>query len=154
MLAEAGPPAATPEPDAYLLFRLSGAQCATAVHEVREVTRLAGLVAVPGGGDPDLVGLLSMRGLPVPVFDRRAGTAGRSSGDVLVTAGEPVGVVVDQVLGVRPATEFGPAGGPVSGLAGYVRTVRRLAGDAVLIVHLHALAAARTAEREPASGPA
>jgi chemotaxis signal transduction protein len=125
-------------PAILLTFRWSGTPFAVPLSGVREVVRLQELVPVPGAVAP-LAGLLDVRGEALRVMDLRPlmlpllhALPLRSSGprtdldgqpvaprDVLVVAdlaGEPVGIVCDEVIGVDDSQ----VAQPVAGLPPYV----------------------------------
>src|SRR5687767_8242948 len=66
----------------YVTFRLDGRDYATRIGAVREVVRMAELVALPGMTAP-LAGVLDLRGSSLPVVDIRTERVGQR-GDVLV----------------------------------------------------------------------
>jgi chemotaxis signal transduction protein len=141
----------------YVLFRLGERTFATALDEVREIVRLAGLEVLPGTQRP-LAGVLVLRGSPLPVLDvRPAEDDAEPHGDVLVldVDGEPVGVAVDRVLAVLHPDELPEAEAAPSALPAYVVAVHRRDGVPVLCVDLHRLLdamAAGWAQALPAPG--
>lgn len=125
----------------YVMFRLAERTFATPIDDVREIVRLEGLERLPGSRPP-LVGVIVLRGVPVPVYDVRGGDpAPAQAGDVLVMEldGETVGIAVDGVVAVLGPDEL-PAGAAASrALPSYVVGVRRYAGSPVLLVDLQLL---------------
>jgi chemotaxis signal transduction protein len=90
-------------------FRVGGRDLAGPLDEVREVVRAAGVESMAGTRAP-VNGVLVLRGSPLPVVDLRT-DAGRAAegrnGDVLVLLADAtgeLGVAVDRVLAVLPAT--------------------------------------------------
>jgi purine-binding chemotaxis protein CheW len=127
----------------HVLFDLDGRSFATDLGAVREIVRLAGLQRLPGSRPP-LVGMLVVRGVPLPVLDARGADLGGSVGDagdvlVLDAGSESVGIAVDGVREVLAAGEL-TAAGPVPGqLPSYVVGVAHRGDAPVLVVDLHAL---------------
>jgi purine-binding chemotaxis protein CheW len=125
----------------YVTFRLGEREFATPLAEVREVVRLTGLQILPGMEAP-LVGVIQLRGNPLPVLDVRTGD--QTEGDVLVVVrnGEPCGIAVDTVTAVRGAGELHSTNdGAVGALPGYVVEVLRDATGPVMLVDLERLVA-------------
>lgn len=125
----------------FVTFRLGEREFAAALHGVREVLRLEGLVALPGMAGP-MAGVIEIRGVPLPVMDLRP-VAG-SPGDVLVLTdgvddAHAIGVAVDGVTAVRGPGELLHDDSQVpAGLPSYVIEVLRESGTAkpVLLVDL------------------
>jgi purine-binding chemotaxis protein CheW len=127
----------------YVTFRLGERVYAAALPLVREIVRLDGLEELPGMTAP-LVGVLELRGFPLPVLDGRPaptdGTPRR--GDVLVleaTASyDAVGVVVDQVVSVLDDAELRKhsTAAPLGSLPSYVVDVLHSATGQVFMVDL------------------
>ena len=127
----------------YVTFRLGERVYATALPLIREIVRLEGLEELPGMVPP-LVGVVELRGLPLPIVDGRPapGEGKPRRGDILVleatASRDAVGVVVDRVVSVLDATELrrpsGPA--PLSSLPGYVLDVLQGAHGQVFLVDL------------------
>jgi purine-binding chemotaxis protein CheW len=122
----------------FVLFRLGDQTFALSLSETREIVRLTGLEQLPGLRPP-MVGVIQLRGNPLPVLDLRGPAAAEDSGDVLVmeVAGDPVGVAVDVVLAVVAAADLPEAveAAPKT-LPPYVIGLRRSAGQPVLLVDL------------------
>lgn len=110
--APAVEPAAAPGPvalDEYLTFLLGQEEYAVSIRSVREVLRAPPVTEVPRA-PPDVLGVVTVRGDVVPVFDprRRLGLPPAASSPesgrtriVIVDAGEgPCGLLVDAVAGV------------------------------------------------------
>ncbi|MDQ1687388.1 MAG: purine-binding chemotaxis protein CheW [Frankiaceae bacterium] len=130
----------------YVTFRLGEREFATPLAEVREVVRLTGLQVLPGM-EPPLVGVIQLRGNPLPVLDVRSldrRGSDQTPGDVLVVVrnGEPCGIAVDTVTAVRGAGELHSTNeGSVGALPGYVVEVLRDATGPVMLVDLERLVA-------------
>lgn len=130
----------------FVTFRMGGRELAGRLGEVREVVRAQGIEPLLGARAP-VTGLLTLRGLPLPVVDLRAASDPGDAGDVLVLAPDGsgvLGVAVDRVLAVlgpddlSPLREDEPA---PSGLPAYVLEVRRDAlGHPVFVVSMRAMA--------------
>jgi purine-binding chemotaxis protein CheW len=122
----------------YVLFRVGEQTFALSLDEVREIVRFGGLVRLPAARPP-LVGVIVLRGAPLPVLDVREGQAEPEAGDVLVVRldGDPLGVAVDQVMAVASDAELPAAAeAPATNLPGYVVGVLRHASGPVLLVDL------------------
>ena len=127
----------------YVTFRLGERIYAAALPSVREIVRLEGLEELPGMTAP-LVGVLELRGFPLPVLDGRALPADGSprAGDVLVleaTASfDAVGVVVDRVVSVLDEGELrkNSVAAPLGSLPSYVVDVLHGANGQVFMVDL------------------
>ncbi len=122
----------------YVMFRLGQRTFATALDEVREIVRLAGLERLPGVQAP-LAGVIELRGAPLPVLDVRGPDAPDDKGDVLVldVEDDAVGVAVDQVLAVLPAEALPElTDRPAKVLPSYVIGVRSSKDGPVLLVDL------------------
>jgi chemotaxis signal transduction protein len=122
----------------FVLFRLGGQTFVTGLDAVREIVRLDRVSPLPGARPP-LVGVTTLRGLPLPVLDTRpAADAQPARGDVLVVnlAGGVVGVAVDQVLAVLAADDLTDAGAPAQVLPAYVVGVLRYEDAPVFLVDL------------------
>ena len=129
----------------YVMFQLGEHTFATPLESVREIVRLAAVKPLPGMRPP-LVGVIQLRGAPLPVWDVRASgeTAEQAAGDCLVVQmdDDTVGVAVDQVVAVLQSHELSDAGEPGHALPSYVTSVHRRGDTAVLMVDLPRLLAA------------
>jgi purine-binding chemotaxis protein CheW len=130
----------------YVVFVMNGREMAGELGDVREVVRAIGIEALSGARAP-VTGLLTLRGLPVPVVDLRSAADAGDTGDVLVLAPDAdgiLGVAVDKVLSILGPDELlatDPDEPKPNGLPPYVLEVRRdAAGKAVFIVALRAMA--------------
>jgi purine-binding chemotaxis protein CheW len=129
----------------YVTFVMEGRELAGRLGEVREVVRATGIEPLAGARAP-VTGLLTLRGMPLPVVDLRSGSDPTDQGDVLVLSDSDgfLGLAVDRVLAVIGPDDLTPiaAGEPKpSGLPSYVLEVRRDgAGHPVFVVALRALA--------------
>lgn len=123
----------------YVLFRLGERTFATQLDDVREIVRLTGVERLPSARSP-LAGVLTLRGVPLPVLDVRD-DKDASGGDVLVRADadDTVGVAVDAVVAVLSPDELEAAEQPSRTLPPYVVGLRRRAGVPVLLVDLELL---------------
>jgi chemotaxis signal transduction protein len=90
----------------FVQFRAGDSVYGLAVASVVEIIRIAALAPVPDPA-PDLIGMLNVRGLAVPVFDLYRSLHGverplslRMYIVIVEVEDEPLGVVVDDVLGV------------------------------------------------------
>lgn len=127
----------------YVTFRLGERVYAAALPAVREIVRLEGLEELPGMTAP-LVGVLELRGFPLPVLDGRPLPADGSprTGDVLVleaTASyDAVGVVVDRVVSVLDEGELrkNSVAAPLGSLPSYVVDVLHGTTGQVFMVDL------------------
>ena len=130
----------------YVLFRLGDRRFVTRLDEVREIVRLTGVEELPGSRPP-LVGVIVLRGAPLPVLDVRGPGAPLDDGDVLVmnVDGDAVGVAVDEVVAVLGGQELGEADTPSKTLPDYVTGVRRDASGPLLLVDLQRLLDATSA---------
>ena len=127
--------------DGFIMFELGGRPFAVPLPAVREIVRMAGVQSLPGM-TPPMIGVLDLRGYPLPVMDLRDEHAS-GRGDVLVldggADGDPLGVAVDRVLAVLDAdglqasigTDAGTATTP---LPSYVKNVLRDARGPVYLV--------------------
>jgi chemotaxis signal transduction protein len=125
----------------YVLFRLANQTFALSLDQAREIVRLNGLERLPGTRPP-MVGLILLRGNPLPVLDLRARGASDEEGDVLVMdiAGDPVGVAVDEVVAVVSADALPEAAEPApKSLPSYVIGMHRNRGEPVLRVDLQGM---------------
>ena len=102
--------------DDLVVVRAGGHAYGIPVAAVVEVTRMVALTPLPDA-PPWMAGVVDLRGVPVPVVDlaSRLGRAVRAPvlDRRIVVAGDPsgpVGLVVDEVIGVAPA------GPPVGGV--------------------------------------
>lgn len=123
-----------------MLFRLGERTFATALDDVREIVRLAGLQRLPAT-QPPLAGVIVVRGTPLPVLDVRH-RRHDDTGDVLVMelAGDTVGIAVDDVTAVLHPDELPEAAeAPGRSLPSYVVGVRRHGTTPVLLVDLRLL---------------
>ncbi len=145
----------------YVTFRLAGRVHACPLEDVREVVRGRGVEPLLGAVPP-VVGLLDLRGEPLPVADPRPVSSRSGTGDVLVLAGRRagtaplerlvddgvpspsggLGLVVDEVLEVLDGETLPAArGGSPEGLPDYVVEVRQDSdGRPVLVVDPRRLA--------------
>lgn len=110
-LEQGGESQAIEEPDTevyveYLAFMLADEEYAVKVEDMREIIRLQRVTAVPRAPEY-ILGITSIRGVIVPVFDirKRLGLEAREpsrSTRILVMSddGSPHGVIVDRVTGV------------------------------------------------------
>ena len=111
----------------YVTFRLGERVYAAALPMIREIVRLEGLEELPGMTAP-LVGVLELRGFPLPVLDGRPMPADGSPrrGDILVleatSSCDAVGVVVDRVVSVLDESELRKhsVAAPLGSLPSYV----------------------------------
>ena len=130
----------------YVSFVMGGREMAGRLTEIREVVRATGIEALVGARAP-VTGLVTLRGIPLPVVDLRAGADPGESGDLLVLLDEgdgPLGVAVDRVsavLGPGDLTPLEKGETQSSALPSYVLEVRRNAtGQPVFVVAMRALA--------------
>jgi purine-binding chemotaxis protein CheW len=138
----------------YVTFLMGGRELAGRLTEVREVVRAVGIEPLVGARAP-VTGLLTLRGVPLPVVDLRSAADPHDLGDVLVVVAEGaadqevLGLAVDKVLAVLDEGDLVPLGGdkpPAGTLPSYVLETRRnAAGRAVFVVSLRALAGLVTA---------
>jgi purine-binding chemotaxis protein CheW len=122
----------------FVMFQLGARTFATPLDEVREIVRLAGLEALPGGQAP-LAGVIELRGTPLPVLDVRAPGSADDAGDVLILEinDDAVGVAVDKVLAVLGADALPELSDkPAKVLPSYVVGVRKSVDGPVLLVDL------------------
>lgn len=129
----------------FVTFRLDGQQYATRIDQLREVVRLADLVALPGMRPP-VVGVLDLRGTSLPVVDVRRHPAGQG-GDVLVVGAtdNEFGLACDRGTDVADSEEFStepapPSGEPGHTLPPYVEGVLRSTEGAVFLVDVRRMA--------------
>jgi chemotaxis signal transduction protein len=133
----------------YVTFLMDGRELAGRLTDVREVVRAVGIEPLAGARAP-VTGLLTLRGVPLPIVDLRGAADPHDLGDVLVciAAGaiehELLGLAVDKVLAVLAPGDLVPLEGdrpPPGTLPSYVLEVRRnSAGRPVFVVSLRALA--------------
>jgi len=130
-----------PGVDDLVVVRAGGHAYGIPVAAVVEVTRMVALAPLPAA-PPWVVGVVDLRGTPVPVIDlaARLGRAARAPVlerriVVMGDPADPVGIVVDEVSGVAPA---GPpaVGGPTSPL---VRRAVRVGSEIVMVLDESAL---------------
>src|SRR4051794_16677225 len=96
----------------YLAFLLGGDTYAVPIGEVREILKLPPVTEVPRS-PPEIMGVVSVRGLLVTVMDLRrrlrlSGAEGARRGRILLVEGaerEIIGLYVDEVLQVYRLTE-------------------------------------------------
>lgn len=127
----------------YVTFQLGERVYAASLPAIREIVRLEGLEELPGMVPP-MVGVLELRGFPLPIIDGRPAPADGTPrrGDILVlertTSQDAVGVVVDRVVSVLDGTELRrpstPA--PISSLPPYVLDVLQGGHGQVFLVDL------------------
>jgi purine-binding chemotaxis protein CheW len=122
----------------YVMFRLGPRSFATSLDNILEIVRLQGLEPIPGA-TPPLVGVLELRGVPLPVMDAREAGSSPDEGDVLVMLvdGDAVGVAVDGVDAVLSPDELPDAQAPAKVLPRYVIGVCHGPNGPVLLVDLH-----------------
>lgn len=129
----------------FVMFRLGEHTFATPLDAVLEIVRLSDIEPLPGM-TPPLVGVIQLRGTPLPVWDVRPAGAedGPAAGDCLVVQvdGDTVGVAVDQVVAVLQPDELTEGDEPSRTLPSYVTAVHRRDGNPVLMVDLPLLLAA------------
>ena len=129
----------------YVVFRFGEHTFATPLDSVREIVRLTSVDRLPGMAAP-LVGVILLRGAPLPVWDVRPAGAGDGSvaGDCLVVEvdGDTVGVAVDQVIAVLQPDELIDGDEPGRTLPPYVTAVHRRGDNPVLMVDLPRLLSA------------
>lgn len=130
----------------YVVFRFGEHTFATPLDSVREIVRLTDVDPLPGMAPP-LVGVILLRGKPLPIWDvrRPAGAAdGTVAGDCLVVEvdGDTVGVAVDQVIAVLQQEELTDGDLPGRTLPPYVTAVHRRGDNPVLMVDLPTLLSA------------
>ena len=127
----------------YVVFRFGEHTFATPLDSVREIVRLTQVDPLPGMAAP-LVGVILLRGAPLPVWDVRPVVDGTVAGDCLVVQvdGETVGVAVDQVTAVLQPDELTDGDEPGRTLPAYVTAVHRRGDDPVLMVDLRRLLSA------------
>lgn len=130
----------------YVTFAMGGRELAGRLVDVREVVRAVGIEPLAGARAP-VTGLLTLRGMPLPVVDLRAAAEPGDAGDVLVLLADDDGVLglaVDRVVAVLGPDDLAPltpGEHQPTGLPSYVLEVRRDAsGRPVLVVALRALA--------------
>ncbi|MCU1678103.1 MAG: CheW protein [Frankiales bacterium] len=132
----------------YIMFELGGRPFAVPLPAVREIVRMAGVQGLPGM-TPPMIGVLDLRGYPLPVMDLRDEHAS-GQGDVLVldggVGGDPLGVAVDRVLAVLGADGLQPSIGTDAGTAttplpSYVKDVLRNARGPVYLVDVREMLA-------------
>jgi purine-binding chemotaxis protein CheW len=152
------PEGALGEPDArseeFLGFRLDAEEYCFWIRSVREIIRPTDITPIPRGPE-DIMGIISLRGTIVPVFDvrRRLSMAHRDHDSksrivVVMIDGAPVGMVVDHVTEVISA-EPGALGPPPTTMgereAGFVTATLRHQERLIGVVHLERLVAVDTA---------
>ncbi|MFZ5874826.1 MAG: chemotaxis protein CheW [Nitrospirota bacterium] len=155
--APVGPPppeAAAGEPDArseeFLGFSLDTEEYCMWIRSVREIIRPTDITPIPRG-PVDIMGIISLRGSIVPVFDIRRRLSmpprepdPRSRIVVVMIDGAPVGMVVDHVTEVIGA-EPGSLGPPPTTMgereAGFVTATLRHRERLIGVLHLERLVA-------------
>jgi purine-binding chemotaxis protein CheW len=152
------PEGALGEPDErseeFLGFRLDAEEYCFWIRSVREIIRPTDITPIPRGPD-DIMGIISLRGSIVPVFDvrRRLSMPYREPDQksrivVIVIDGAPVGMVVDHVTEVISA-EPGALGPPPTTMgdreAGFVTATLRHQERLIGVVQLERLVAVDTA---------
>jgi len=130
----------------YLSFLLADSTYAVPIGEVREILKLPPVTVVPRAA-PDVLGVVSVRGLLVTVIDLRlrlnvpASPACRSGRVLLVTGagGEVMGLYVDEVLQVHrlSESEIEPVGSALGGnCADHVAGIGRPEGALLVLLDL------------------
>ncbi len=127
----------------YVTFKLGGRTYAATLPSVREIVRLEGLEELPGMAAP-LVGVIELRGFPLPVIDGRPAPDDDAPrrGDVLVLEAtesfDAVGVVVDRVVSVLDEGELrkGAEAAPLGSLPVYVVDVLHGTSGQIFLVDL------------------
>ena len=125
--------------DRFVIFSLAGETYAVPVSWVREVVDAPAVTPVPRT-HPSIEGIVNLRGNVVPVvhLGRRLGVTEKGSRCVVVVEwhDEVVGLLVDEVTGVRPLEHLQTEG--VHGAGGvsdqFVAAVARLEGDRLAVV--------------------
>jgi chemotaxis signal transduction protein len=129
----------------YVVFRFGAHTFATSLDGVREIVRLCDVDPLPAM-TPPMVGVILLRGTPLPVWDLRPQmhAGGGTAGDCLVVRmdGETVGIAVDRVVSVLRPEELTDGDEPGRTLPSYVTAVHRRDGAPVLMVDLPRLVAA------------
>lgn len=129
----------------FVMFRFGEHTFATPLDDVIEIVRLTDVEPMPGM-TPPMVGVILLRGAPLPIWDVRpaAPEAAPAAGDCLVVHvdGDTVGIAVDQVVAVLQPDELAEGEEPSRTLPSYVTAVHRRDGDPVLMVDLPQLLAA------------
>ena len=144
----------------FLGFRLDAEEYCLWIRSVREIIRPTEVTPIPRG-PLDIMGIISLRGSIVPVFDvrRRLGMPARESDPrcrivVVVIDGAPVGMVVDHVTEVISA-EPGALGPPPTTMgereAGFVTATLRHRERLIGVLHLERLVAVDTALQRAAA---
>jgi len=129
----------------YLSFLLADSSYAVPIAEVREILKLPPVTVVPRAA-PDVLGVVSVRGMLVTVIDLRlrlnvpASPACRSGRVLLVTGagGEVMGLYVDEVLQVHrlSESEIEPVGNALGGGADHVAGIGRPEGALLVLLDL------------------
>jgi purine-binding chemotaxis protein CheW len=130
----------------YLAFRLGTDVYAVPIGEVREILRFLPLTEVPRA-QPDVLGVVSVRGLLVTVMDlrqrlRMSGVEPTRRGRILLVTGaeaEVIGLYVDEVLQVYrlAETEIEIAANVLAGkVADYVVGIGRPEGTLLILLDL------------------
>jgi purine-binding chemotaxis protein CheW len=112
----------------FLIFRLSGLDCAFPLEAVREIVPMA-MLSCPPGMPTGLEGFLDLRGTAIPIvrldrlFDLREQRPGLHTPMVVLRGtGNPIGILVDSVRGIVPVTSTRllslPEDGTFQGCAG------------------------------------
>jgi purine-binding chemotaxis protein CheW len=144
----------------FLGFRLDAEEYCLWIRSVREIIRPTDITPIPRGPE-DIMGIISLRGSIVPVFDvrRRLSMPHREPDQksrivVVVIDGSPVGMVVDHVTEVISA-EPGALGPPPTTMgereAGFVTATLRHQERLIGVVHLERLVAVDTAAARAAA---
>src|SRR5690348_13596757 len=93
----------------FVMFRFGEHTFATPLDAVLEIVRITDVDPLPGMTRP-MVGVIMLRGTPLPVWDVRPAGAEEApvAGDCLVVQidGDTVGVAVDQVVAVLQPDEL------------------------------------------------
>jgi purine-binding chemotaxis protein CheW len=152
--------AADERSDEFLGFRLDAEEYCLWIRSVREIIRPTDITPIPRGPE-DIMGIISLRGSIVPVFDvrRRLSMPHREPDHksrivVVVIDGAPVGMVVDHVTEVISA-EPDALGPPPTTMgereAGFVTATLRHQERLIGVVHLERLVAVDAAAQRAAA---
>jgi purine-binding chemotaxis protein CheW len=111
----------------FLIFHLSGVDCAFPLEAVREIVPMA-MLSAPPGMPAALAGFLDLRGTAIPIvrldslFDLAEQRPGLHTPMIVLRGtGNPIGILVDSVRGIVPVAAVQlldlPAGGTFQGCA-------------------------------------